>query len=242
MKKLFLVCGGLLIANGVLVTLISNLNIGTLLVFGVGAVLLLVGLLYHKLWKWLRVVVLCGCAVLVLLTGALSVYGHLDNPTGSEDALIVLGCGVRGDRVSVGLARRLDKAAAYAESHPDVLIVVSGGQGPQETVTEAHAMEQYLIGCGVPQDRIIKEEQATSTLENLRFADAILREKFPNGYSAALVTSRFHVFRAVHVAKTLGFSFTHLGAGSIWYTVPMNNLRELCAIANELRRGTMKLW
>ena len=106
MKKLFLVCGGLLIANGVLVTLISNLNIGTLLVFGVGAVLLLVGLLYHKLWKWLRVVVLCGCAVLVLLTGALSVYGHLDNPTGSEDALIVLGCGVRGLLFPAGRDRR----------------------------------------------------------------------------------------------------------------------------------------
>ena len=153
----------------------------------------------------------------------------------------MLGCGVRGDRVSVGLARRLDKAAAYAADHPDVLIVVSGGQGPQETVTEAQAMEQYLLSCGIAGDRILKEEQATSTLENLQFSDALLRERFPDGYRAALVTSRFHVFRAVHIARTLDLEMTHLGAGSIWYSVPMNNLRELCAIAHELLRGTMHL-
>ena len=242
MKKLMILCGSLLLANGVLVTLISNLNFGTLLIFGLGAFLLLFGLLYNRLWKWLRVVVLCGCALLVLLTSALSLYGRLDNATGEEDALIVLGCGVRGDRVSVGLARRLDKAAAYYREHPDVLIVVSGGQGAQETIPEADAMARYLLAQGVPAEKILKEPTASSTLENLQFSDALLREKLQrDDYTAALVTSRFHVFRAEHIACALGFSFTHLGAGSIWYTVPMNNLRELCAIANELLRGTLKL-
>ena len=241
MKKLMIVCGALLLANGALVTLVSNLNLGTLLVFGLSAVLLLCGILYERLWRWLRVVVLCGCALLLLLTGALSLYGRLDNAAGDEDALIVLGCGVRGDRVSVGLARRLDKAVAYYKEHPGVLIVVSGGQGTQETIPEAEAMARYLAAQGVAAAQIIQEPRAASTLENLRFSDALLRERFPNGYRAALVTSRFHVFRAEHIAYALGFSFTHLGAGSIWYTVPMNNLRELCAIANELLRGTLRL-
>ena len=242
MKKLMLLCGGLLLLNGALLTLISNLNFGTLLVFGLGAVLLLFGLLWKRLWKWLRAVILCGCALLVLLTGALSLYGRLDNATGNEDALIVLGCGVRGDRVSVGLARRLDKAAAYYKEHPDVLVVVSGGQGAQETIPEADAMERYLLACGVPQAKILKEPKAASTLENLRFSDALLREALnTDDYTAALVTSRFHVFRAQHVAYALGLFYTHLGAGSIWYTVPMNNLRELVAIAHEALRGTLKL-
>lgn len=242
MKKLMILCGALLLANGALITLISNLNFGTLLVFGLGAVLLLFGLFWKHLWKWLRVVVLCGCALLVLLTGALSLYGSFDNATGTEDALIVLGCGVRGDRVSVGLARRLDKAAAFYKEHPDVLIVVTGGQGAQETIPEADAMARYLLAGGVPKEKIIKEPTASSTLENLRFSDALLQKKLKrDDYTAAIVTSRFHVFRAEHVAYALGFSFTHLGAGSIWYTVPMNNLRELCAIANELLRGTLKL-
>lgn len=238
LRVLLLLAGGALLCNGALVSLISNLNFGTVLVFGLGAVLLLCGVLYAKLWKWLRVLVLCGTAMLVLLCAGLSLYGANDTE-GPVDALVVLGCGVRGDRVSVGLARRLDKAVGCYRANPDVLLVVSGGQGPQETITEAEAMRRYLVAAGVPNAQIVKEEQATSTLENLQFADAILREHFPNGCRAALVTSSFHVFRAERVARKLGLEYGHYGASSIWYTVPMNNLRELCAIVNEWRRGTI---
>jgi len=245
MRGLCLVCGGALLCNGILVSLISNLNFGTLLVFGLGGALLLCGLLYQRLWKWLRFLVLSGAAVLVLLCACLSFYGSVDTvyrDPGDRDAdvLVVLGCGVRGDRVSVGLARRLDKAIQYRNQfNPDVLIVVSGGQGPQETVTEAEAMRRYLVACGVPDTQIIKEEQATSTLENLQFSDALLRERFPDGCKTALVTSSFHVFRAERIARKLGLDYGTLGASSIWYTVPMNNLRELCAIAHEILRGTI---
>lgn len=243
MKKalhiLFLCVGAALLLNGVHVLLVSNFNLGTLLVFALGAFFLLFGALYAKLWKWLRVTVLCGTALLVLLTAGLSVYGGFDNATGEEDALVVLGCGVRGDRVSVGLARRLDKALAYHREHPEVPIVVSGGQGAQERITEAEAMRRYLVAAGVPNEKIIKEEKATSTLENLKYSDEILRERFPDGYRAALVTSSFHVFRAERIAKNLGLPYAHLGAPSKWYAVPMNNLRELVAIGHELLRGTI---
>lgn len=243
MKKairiLFLAAGGALLLNGVHVSLVSNFNLGTLLVFGLGALFVLFGALYTKLWKWLRVTVLCGTALLVLLCAGLSICGSVDKVSGEEDALIVLGCGVRGDRVSVGLARRLDKAFAYYEDHPDVLIVVSGGQGSQETITEAEAMRRYLAAAGVPNEKIVKEEQATSTLENLRYSNEILRERLPIDYRAALVTSSFHVFRAERIARKLGLGLGHLGAPSKWYAVPMNNLRELVAIAHEIVRGTI---
>lgn len=239
LRCFFLAAGGALLLNGVHVCLVSNLNFGTLLVFALGTVLLLCGLFYQRLWKWLRVAVLCGTAALVLLTAGLSAYGGRDHAADETDALVVLGCGVRGDRVSVGLARRLDKAIAWYDEHPDVLIVVSGGQGPQETVTEAEAMRRYLVSCGVPEEQILKEERATSTLENLQFSDALLCARFPNGCRAALVTSSFHVFRAEQIARKLGLDWGHLGAPSKWYAVPMNNLRELCAIAHEVVRGTI---
>ena len=73
-----------------------------------------------------------------------------------------------------------------------MLIVVSGGQGPQETVTEAEAMRRYLVSCGVAEDHIVKEERATSTLENLQFSDALLRER--------VQMRRFQVF-GPHAAK-----------------------------------------
>ena len=248
MKKIlrgfFFAAGAGLLLNGVHVTLVSNLNFGTLLVFALGALCLLFAAFYSRLWKWLRIVFPCGCAVLLALCAGLSVYGSVDNvyfneKSGVEDALVVLGCGVRGDRVSVGLARRLDKALDYYKGNANVLIVVSGGQGAQETITEAEAMRRYLVDFGVPDAQIIKEEKATSTLENLRFSDEILRERFPNGYSAALVTSSFHVYRAERIAQKLGLHYDHLGAPSKWYAVPMNNLRELVAIAHELVRGTI---
>ena len=119
MKKIlrgfFFAAGAGLLLNGVHVTLVSNLNFGTLLVFALGALCLLFAAFYERLWKWLRVAFPCGCAVLLALCAGLSVYGSVDNvyfneKSGVEDALVVLGCGVRGDRVSVGLARRLDKA------------------------------------------------------------------------------------------------------------------------------------
>ena len=244
MKKavriLFFAAGGALLLNGAHVSLVSNFNLGTILVFALGACFVLFGALYARLWKWLRVTVLCGTALLVLLCAGLSVYGGFDNAGDDTEALVVLGCGVRGDRVSVGLARRLDKALAFYRDHPDVVIVVSGGQGAQEQITEAEAMRRYLAAHGVPNEKIIKEEQATSTLENLQFSDEILRERFPEGYHAALVTSRFHVFRAERIAMRYRLFYTHLGAPSKWYAVPMNNLRELVAIAHELLRGSIR--
>ena len=250
MKKIlrgfFFAAGAGLLLNGVHVTLVSNLNFGTLLVFALGALCLLFAAFYERLWKWLHIVFPCGCAVLLALCTYLSVFGsidtvHYDADSGYEDALVVLGCGVRGDRVSVGLARRLDKAISFYETqgNPDLLLVVSGGQGPQEKITEAEAMRRYLVDAGVPDTQIIKEEKATSTLENLKFSDEILRERFPNGYRAALVTSSFHVYRAERIAQKLGLHYSSLGAPSKWYAVPMNNLRELVAIAHELVRGTI---
>ena len=243
MQKLlrgFFLCSGVaLLLNGVHVTLVSNLNFGTLLVFLLGALLLTSGLFWMRLWKWVRAAAVCGVALLLALCCALTLYGSLDTANGNEDALVVLGCGLRGARVSVGLARRLDKALAFYEAHPGVLLVVSGGQGTQETITEAEAMERYLETRGVPKEQILKEEQATSTLENLQFSDAMLSERFPGGCRAALVTSRFHVFRASRIAAALGLSYTHLGASGKWYAMPMNTLRELCAIAHELLRGTL---
>ena len=98
MKKairiLFLAAGGALLLNGVHVSLVSNFNLGTLLVFGLGALFVLFGALYAKLWKGLRVAVLCGTALLVLLTASLSVYGGFDNTTGE----VVLAKTVEGSK------------------------------------------------------------------------------------------------------------------------------------------------
>ena len=124
----------------------------------------------------------------------------------------------------------MDRAIEYCGKNPVAVIVVSGGQGPQEDITEAPAMERYLIDKGIPQSRIIKEEASTSTYENFLFARKVLEPRFQQGFSAVLITNRFHMYRASKLARYTGITANRLGAPTVWYIVPVNYLREMLAV------------
>ena len=112
---------------------------------------------------------------------------------------------------------------------------MTGGEGAQETITEAEAMERYLVEHGVSRDVIVKEENATSTSENMRFSKEILDSYFGTEYDIAVITNGFHIFRSVSIAKTEGFKqVSHLHAGLSWYNIIPCYLRESIAI--------LKLW
>lgn len=118
------------------------------------------------------------------------------------DYLLVLGARVNGCRPSAALRRRLDKAAWYLRENPDTKVIVSGGQGPGEFLTEAKAMKKVLVEYGFDEDRILMEDESTSTEENLRFCGRMLnKEKL----SVGIVTNNFHIYRSVCFAKELGY-------------------------------------
>ena len=145
--------------------------------------------------------------------------------------MIVLGCGLRGERVSVGLAKRLNKAYEYHEKNPDAMIIVSGGQGPQEDISEALAMKRYLAEKGVPEDKIIMEDKSTSTITNFRNSRAIMEENGMGLSSVVFVTNAYHVYRASSYAEDEGFiDIAHLGTDIIWYTISRNYMREMMAV------------
>ena len=110
------------------------------------------------------------------------------------------------------------------------VIIVCGGQGPQEDITEALAMERYLVKKGIPQSKIIKEEESTSTHENFPFARNVLAPHFPQGFSAVLITNDFHIYRASKFAGYAGIPANLLGAPTVWYTIPVSYLREMLAV------------
>lgn len=170
----------------------------------------------------------------IIFTSFLAIYGSIDNATYDEDAVIVLGAGIDGEKVSGNLAKRLDMAAAYYEKNPKAVIIVCGGQGPQEDITEALAMERYLVGKGVPKDSILKEEKSTSTYENFSYGKTILEDHFTQEFSSVLITNDFHVFRAAKIAEDAGITSNRLGAQTKWYTVPANYLREMLAVLKML--------
>ena len=235
-KHTALLIGSLLIFLGIIHLLTSSLTSGTLLTCLLGAIFLIYGCFYTLLSrilpKWLKTLFVLGCVFVTVFVSAVYICGSCDNVTYNEDALIVLGAGIKGEEVGANLEKRLDTAVKYYESNPDCVIVVSGGQGANEDITEALAMERYLTSRGVPQEKIIKEERSTSTVENFAFSKLILDERFgENGYTAAFVTNTYHICRANMAAEGAGFAeLTHVHAKTPWYVALPNGLREMLGI------------
>jgi len=226
----------LLFADAVFMTIVDNFHIGMIIVgifslaFGAYGVLLL----RNKANVWLHVLVASACVVLVAFSCFLAVFGARSTVRYNEDALIVLGAGIHGEQVTSTLARRMDKAIEYHRKNPDAVIVVSGGRGPQEDITEALAMKGYLVREGVSPGQILREEKSTSTYENFALSDELLSHKLPPGYAVAFITSDYHIYRAEKIARSAGISARRMGAPIDWYTAPINYAREMLAVA--------KLW
>ncbi len=241
LRIVFSVLGAFMILNSSVLAVVSNFTFGNILEFIGGAALLVWGVfdnrIYsskHKaLWRTFKTLVVIGISTAVGFSMFLFAYGFTDTARYNERALIVLGAAVKGDRVSKPLQARLDKAVEYLNINTSAVVVVTGGQGPQESVTEAYAMEQYLINHGIEQERIIKEEQATSTSENYKFSKEILDARLGE-YRAAVVTNGFHVYRAVQLAELAGLDVATIHAPMPWYSVVPMYLREILAV--------FKLW
>lgn len=146
------------------------------------------------------------------------------------DYLIVLGAGVNGTSPSLSLLDRLETAAAYLHAHPTCKAVVSGGQGTGEDISEAQAMETYLISHGIARDRILKEEQAENTEQNLLYSYQII-QKETTAPSVAIVSSEYHLYRAKWIARRLGYHPAGLAAPTSGFFLKINYfLREALAV------------
>lgn len=65
-----------------------------------------------------------------------------------------------------------------AKNNPQTKIIVSGAKGADEPVSEAFSMKNYLITHHISADRIISEDKAGDTAENIAYSKKnILMEK-----------------------------------------------------------------
>lgn len=143
------------------------------------------------------------------------------------DYIIILGSGLIGDKVPPLLAQRLEKGKMrYEKFNHTPKIVVSGGQGTDETLTEADAMAQYLRQAGISEEDIIVERQSTTTLENLRFSKVILDEKREKNYRCLVVTNSFHSLRAGIYMRKIGLKGRSIGSRTALYFLPSAWIRE----------------
>ena len=149
--------------------------------------------------------------------------------------VIVLGAGLQGDQISPTLRYRLDKCLAYLKTYPLAKVVVSGGQGLDEYISEAEAMKRYLVARDIDEDRVLVEDKSTSTYENMLFSKRILnQEQWGEESKVIVVTSEFHMFRAKLLAARVGFNAYGLCAESVNYLKPYYYFREYFVVIKTL--------
>lgn len=151
--------------------------------------------------------------------------------------IIVLGAGLLGDKVPPLLASRIDRGIALLSRNPGAALIMSGGQGPGEDLPEGRAMARYAIDKGVDPARILVDDRSANTEENLRFSMDIIAAHSQNSRPRiALVTTAYHVFRALILAKKLGVRCVGYGAKTRWYFTLNAILREFAGYLSLTRR------
>lgn len=175
-----------------------------------------------------------GIVCLAGIEAAVVFRGEADNSAVPVDAVIVLGAGVNGETPSAALWSRIRAAEDYLEIHPDVPVVLSGGQGAGEAISEAEAMRRALWKeDGAENARLLLEERSTNTAENFRFSKALLEERGLDTGTAtiAVVTNDFHCFRAHMIARRQGLKTIDVPAELPWWWLTANYyLREAFAV------------
>lgn len=176
-------------------------------------------------------IVTIAIIILVILETGCMVTAVSKKPD-SNATLVVLGCKVKGEKPSLILRKRLEAAYEYLTENPDSACVLSGGQGPDEGITEAECMYRYLVERGIDEERLYKEEKSTSTRENLTFSKEIIESNQLNP-QIAIATNEFHEYRAGKIAEALSFDYSAVPGSTPGYMFATYYVRELYAILYE---------
>lgn len=160
----------------------------------------------EKLHKGIFGLFIAGFIVFAVLEGKILYYAN-QKPQKEADYMIVLGCQVRGRKITRSLRYRLEAAYEYAEENQNTKIIVSGGQGFGEDISEAEAMKGWLVEKGIQPERIYMEDKSTNTHENMKFS-----REWIEGQSGSLenrkivvVSNSFHICRALKLGQKQGF-------------------------------------
>ena len=156
------------------------------------------------------------------------------------DYVIIHGAGlINGEKVSKLLQERLDKAiVVYRKDPSPTKLIPSGGKGSDESISEAEAMRNYLLEQGVPESDIIMEDRSATTFENLKFSKDIIDSREGRKYTA-LVTSNYHVYRALRYCRKVGLKCKGIGSHVAFYYWPSALIREFIAVHTEKKHAIL---
>jgi len=246
-KKANLTVAALLAVLGLMLRSVPGVQFSSGLCFGLAALCLLWFALCcleekHIFFKVCKRLFLAGiCAVTLVLAcfeAVILAHGEREYDTEPVDAVIVLGAGVNGESPSAALRTRIHTARAYMDLHPDIPVVLSGGQGEGEYITEAECMRRELIwGNEAWSERLLLEERSTSTAENFAFSKELLQAHGIDTDTAVIgvVTNDFHIFRVELIAARAELTTVGIPAELPWWWLTANYyVREAFALVKTL--------
>lgn len=190
----------------------------------------------HRLGSFFMICFWTCLGLFMIMQGVLFYHSHKE-PVADADYVIILGAQVRGNVPSKTLHMRILAAAEYLTANPDTIAICSGGKGSGENITEAAAIKQGLLNLGIEENRILLEEHSTSTVENLTFSMELIDSKDRN---IVIVTSNFHCFRAVGLAKKIGLTnVSSCNANEQMVTTLQYYVREFFAVGKDFFVGNL---
>ena len=163
-----------------------------------------------------------------------TVLCNFSRPWKNQDYIIVLGCWIKGKKVTPILARRIDRAIKFyskqKKRRKPPKLILSGGKGPDEGCSEAVAMWRYARDKGIPNEDLLLEARSASTLENMKFSKEIM-DMHSGGkpYKCIYATSNYHLLRAGIFARRAGLKINGIGSKTAFYYLPNAVLREYIA-------------
>lgn len=194
---------------------------------------------FAKITSRIFTVILIIGLLVVGITEAIIIKASFGNPKEQVQYMVVLGAKVNRDGPSVSLWDRICGAYEYMEAHPDVIAIVSGGQGTDEPITEAECMYRELVNLGIDPKRIWIEDEATSTWENLNFSLDLIEEKTgQRPTKLGVLSSEYHLFRASLFAKACNVDFVGIPARTSRASQMINHfMREVAGVWHYLILG-----
>lgn len=213
------------------------------IVFGLISLLCARPALRSKIPPWLmRTFWICfgiGLALFLIVEGLIFTRCGA-NGADDADYLIVLGAQWKGNGPSKVLWYRLDQAVHYLKVNRQTKVIVSGGKGSDEHISEAQGMYEYLVAHGIDSSRIVMEDKSTNTCENLKYSAEFLDKERD---LVVIVTNNFHVFRAENLAKGQGYKHAvGLAADSYLPMQAHNLLREFFGVVKDFFQGNFVDW
>ncbi len=146
----------------------------------------------------------CVFLILIIVAECLIFSGFNSDTDTHADYAILMGAGLYGSTPSLALQTRMEAAKIWLDQNPSSIIVVSGGKGDDENLTEADAMYQWLTGQGISSDRILKEDTARDSVQNIRFSLDMLERHIGRsieGQKVAVITNDFHLYRSRELVR-----------------------------------------